>query len=87
MKVTLSEIKKDLQETNNGVVEAKNQINDSEHTEEKKKFNQNSKKKKNPKNKDMLRSLWDNFKCTNIWIIRVPKGEEKEQEIENLFEK
>ena len=30
---------------------------------------------------------WDNFKRPNIWIIGVPEGEEKEQEIENFFEK
>ena len=34
----------------------------------------------------MLRNLWDNFKHTNVWIIEVPEGEEKEQQIENLFE-
>ena len=36
---------------------------------------------------DSLRSLWDNFKPSNICIIGVPEGEEKEQEIGNLFEK
>ena len=41
----------------------------------------------NPKNKDKQSSLWDNFKRTNIWIIGVLEGEEKEQEIENLYEK
>ena len=35
MKVTLSEIKKNLQGTNSGMDEAKNQINDLEHKEEK----------------------------------------------------
>ena len=35
MKVTLSEIKKNLQETNGRVDEAENQINDLEHKEEK----------------------------------------------------
>ena len=44
MKVTLSEIKKNLQVTNSGGDEAENQINDLEHKEEEK-FNQNSKKK------------------------------------------
>ena len=39
------------------------------------------------KNKDTVRSLWDNYKQTNIHIIRVPEGKEKEQEIGNLFEK
>ena len=48
----------------------------------------NSKKKKGPpKNEDSVRSLWDNFKCSNIHIIGVPEGEEKEQEIGNVFEK
>ena len=36
MKVALSEIKKNLQGTNNGGDEAENQINDLEHKEEKK---------------------------------------------------
>ena len=35
MKVTLSKIKKNLQETNSGGDEAENQINDSEYKEEK----------------------------------------------------
>ena len=47
IKVTLSEVKKNLQGTNSGVDEAKNQINDLEHKEEKM-FNQNKKKKMNP---------------------------------------
>ena len=34
-----------------------------------------------------MRSLWDNFKHTNIQIIGMPEGEEKEQELENLFER
>ena len=37
------------------------------------------------KNEERLRDLWDNFKCSNIWIIRVP-GEEQKQEVESLFE-
>ena len=43
-KVTVSEIKKNLQETNSGVDEDTNQINDLEHKQ--KPFNPNSKKKK-----------------------------------------
>ena len=54
----------------------------------KKTFNKNSKKKKeSKKTKDRLSSLQDNFKCTNIRIVGVLEGEEKEQEIEHLFEK
>ena len=36
---------------------------------------------------ERLRNLQDIFKCSNIWIIGVPEGEEEEQKIENLFEK
>ena len=45
----------------------RNQINDLEHKDEKT-LNQNSKKEKRIKkeNKDKLRSLWDNFKSTNV---------------------
>ena len=39
------------------------------------------------KNEKRLRNLWDNFKCSNIQNIGVPKGKEEEQEIKNLFEK
>ena len=39
------------------------------------------------KNEERLRNLQDNFKRSNIQIIRVPEGDKEEQEIENLFEK
>ena len=39
------------------------------------------------KNEERLRKLWDNFKRSNIRIIGVPEGEDREQEIGNLFEK
>ena len=38
------------------------------------------------KNEKRLLNLWDNLKRSNIQIIRVPEGEEQEQEIENLRE-
>ena len=39
------------------------------------------------KNEERFRNLQDIFKHSNIWITGVPKGQEEEQEIENLFEK
>ena len=45
------------------------------------------KEKRIQKNKDSVSSLWDNFKRSNICIIGVPKGEHKENEIGNLFER
>ena len=50
--------------------------------------NQNIKKKKRiQKIEDSVRSLWGNFKCINIGITGALEGDDKEQEIENLFEK
>ena len=39
------------------------------------------------KNEDSISRLWDNFRHSNIHSIGVQEGEEKEQEIGNLFEK
>ena len=35
--------------------------------------------KRMKRNEDSLRDLWDNIKCTNICIIGVPEGEERER--------
>ena len=43
--------------------------------------------KKNEKSEDSLRDLWDNIKCTNICIIGVPEGEERENRFEQAFKK
>ena len=81
---SLTEIKNNLQGNNSVVDEAENQINNLEHKEEK---NTQSEEQENimQKHEDRLRSLWDNFKRTNIQIIGVTKGEEKQQEIENFL--
>ena len=36
--------------------------------------------------KDSLRDLWDNIKCTSIWIIGVPEEEKKNKGYEKIFE-
>ena len=80
-KETLNEIKNNLQGNSSGVDEAKNQINYLEHKEAKKTTDQSKKKKKHTppqKNEESISSLWDNFKKSNILIIGVPEGEEKE---------
>ena len=38
------------------------------------------------RNKDSLRDLWDNIKCTNIQVTGVPKEEEKKKGTEKMFE-
>ena len=80
-------IKDNLQGNNSRVDEAKNQINDLEHKEAKNNQSEKQEEKKNPKNEDNISSLWDNFKHSNIHLIGVPEGKEKEQEIGNVSEK
>ena len=67
--------------------EAENQINDLETKEAKNNQSEQQEEKRIQKNEDSVSSLWDNFKHFNICIIGVLEGEEKEQEIQNLFEK
>ena len=38
------------------------------------------------RNEDTLRDFWDNIKCTNICIIRVPEVEEREKGPEKIFQ-
>ena len=45
-----------------------------------------NKEKRVKRNEDSLRDLWDNIKRTNIHIIGVPEGEEKEKGPEKILE-
>ena len=80
-----SKIKENVQGTNNDGKETGTQ---SEIWGRRKKetLNQNRMKKQEFKKMRRLRNLWDNFKFSNIQIIGVPEGDEKEQDIENLCE-
>ena len=86
MKATQSEIKENVQETNSDRKETGTQINGLEQKEEIDNQPEQNEETRIPKNKERLRNLRDNLKCSNIQIIGVPEGEEKEQEIKNLFE-
>ena len=86
-KDSLIEIKNNSQGNNSKVEEAENKINDLEHEEEINNRSEQREVKRIQKYDDSISSLWDNFKRFNICIIRVPEGGEKEQEIENLFDK
>ena len=67
--------------------EAKNQINDMEHKEAKNNQSEQQEEKRIQKIYEVsISSPWDNCKHSNIHIIGMPEGEEKEQEIGNLFE-
>ena len=43
-------------------------------------------RKKNEKNEDSLRDLWDNIKCTNIHVRGGPEGVEREKGPKKIFE-
>ena len=45
-----------------------------------------NKEKRMKRNENSLRDLCDNIKCSNILIIRVPEGEEREKGPEKIFE-
>ena len=45
-----------------------------------------NKEKRIKRNEDSLTDLWDYFKRTNICIIGVPEGEEREKGPEKIFE-
>ena len=79
-------IKENVQGTNNEEKETGTQINRLELKEEINIQPEQNEDTRIQKNKERLRNLWDNFKCSNIQIIGVLEGQEEEQEIENLFE-
>ena len=86
VKAMKSKIKENVQGTNSDGKETGTQINYVEQKEERNIQPEQNEETKIQKNKERLRNLQDNFKCSNIWIIGVTEGEEEEQEIENLFE-
>ena len=45
-----------------------------------------NKVKRMKRTEDSLRDVWNNIKCTNIQITRVPKEEEEKKGYEKLFE-
>ncbi|KAK1334660.1 hypothetical protein QTO34_005668 [Cnephaeus nilssonii] len=85
IKHTLTEIKNIIQTPNSKLEERKNQVKDLKYKEAKITQLEKLKEKRIQKFEDSVRSLWDNFKRTNIRIMGVPE-EEREQDTENLFE-
>ena len=79
-------MKQNIQGTNSEGKRVGTQINDLDQKEEINIQPEQNEETRIQKNEERLRNLWDNFKHSNIRIIRVPEGEEEEQEIENLFE-
>ena len=87
MKAMLSEMKENVQGTNNDGKETGTQINGVDQKEERNIQPKKNEETRIQKNEERLRNLQDIFKHSNIRNIGVSEGEEEEQGTENLFEK
>ena len=86
MKPMLRETKENVQGTNSDEKETGTQINSMDQKEETNIQPEKNEETRTWKNEERLKNLPDALKRSNIRIIEVPKGEEEEQKIENLFE-
>ena len=77
MNSTITEIKNTLEGISCWITEAEKWISELEDTRLEITAEEQNKGKIMKRNEDNLRELWDNIKCTNIWIIGVPEEEEK----------
>ena len=72
-----TEMNNRLEGINSRITEAEKRINDLEDRMVEITAAEQNIEKKNKKNEDSLRDLWDNIKHTNIHIIGAPEGEER----------
>ena len=79
MNNTITEMKNTLQGINSRITEAEEQTSDLEDKVVEITVTEQNKEKSMKRNENSLRDLWDKIKCTNISIIRVPEGEEREK--------
>ena len=77
MKATQSEIKQNIQGTNSEGEETRTQINNLKQKQERSIQLEQNEETRIQKNEERLTNLWDNFKSSNILIMRVSEGEEE----------
>ena len=83
---TITEIKNTLEGINTRISEAEEWIGELEDKMVEITSKEQNKVKRMKRTDDSLRDLWDNIKCTNIWIIGIPEEEEKKKGYEKIFE-
>ena len=86
MNNTITEMKNTLEGINSRITEAEERISDLEDRMVEFTAMEQKKEKRMKRNEDSLRDLWDNIKLSNICIIGVPEGEEREKGPEKIFE-
>ena len=86
MQKTSTEIKNSLEAANSWIQEAEEQISEVEDRLVEITDAEQKREKRLKTNEESLRELWDNIKCTNIHIIGVPEGEEREKGTEKVFQ-
>ena len=86
MNNTITEMKNTLEGISSRITEAEERISDREDRMVEFTAAEQNKEKRMKRNEDSLRDLWDNIKCTNIHIIEVPEGEEREKGPEKILE-
>ena len=83
---TTTEIKNTLEEINSRMSEAEEWISELENKMVEITSEEQNKVKRIKRTEDHLTDIWDNIKCTTIWIIGVPEEEEKKKGYEKNFE-
>ena len=86
MQNTITEIKNSLEAANSKIQEAEEQISEVEDWLAEIMDADQKREKRLKTNEESLRELWDNVKRTNIGIIGVSEGEEREKETEKIFQ-
>ena len=86
MNNTITEMKNTLEGIYSRITEAEERISDLEDRMVEFTVMEQNKEKRMKRNEDSLKDLWDNIKRTNIHIIGVPEGEEREKGPKKIFE-
>ena len=82
----ITEMKNTLEGINSRITKAEERISELEDRMVKITATEQNKEKRMKRNENCLRELWDNIKHTNIRIVVVPEGEEREKRPKKISE-